>query len=276
MEKTAAWHILNEMSRISGPWYYGGKQQHLDFILPLLPDTMVYVEPFGGMASVLLNREPTEVEVYNDIYEPAATFMRVAKDRPTELSKQIHLSPYSRRGMEPPTEPNDMETARYMFIRCMQQISALGSSHQVSWARVRRSTASRRIQQWRRCVAKVAPISERLQGVTILNRDALEVIAEYDSPDTLFYLDPPYVHGTRGNTYSTYTHELDDTTHERLADLLGGIEGMAAVSGYMSPLYEELFPSPRWKRYDDSTKKVRAGFKTVVPRVESLWVNYEI
>lgn len=261
------------MTNISGPWYYGGKQQHLDFILPLLPDTMVYAEPFGGMASVLLNRQPAEVEVYNDLYEPAATFMRVAKDRPIELAKQIHLSPYSRRGMEPPANPTEMETARYLFVRCMQQISAQGSSHQVAWARVRRSSTSRRMQSWRRCVTKVGPLSARLQGVTILNRDALEVIAEYDSPDTLFYLDPPYVLGTR-HSRGYYKHEYKkDSQHVAMADALRDLKGKAAISGYDHPLYRKLFPAAEgWTMHFAGDRYV-AGANTR-NRVEVLWTNY--
>ena len=254
--------------------WVGNKHRHLDFVLPLLPHTPVYVETFAGSAAVALNRPRSRTEIINDKLTPLVTFFRVAQTKPRALAEAIRLSPNSRREwyrtkhrVEEHGNVEDMELARCFYYCYDRGHSALGTgwSRTTGVGKVRPSIAT-----------DMFDISERLRGVTLLNQDALDVVAQFDSPDTLFYLDPPYVHGTRGNTDSAYTHELDDDFHRRLAELLDGIEGMAAVSGYVSPLYEELFPAPTWKRYDDSTKKVRAGYKSVAARVESLWVNYEI
>src|SRR5215470_1160575 len=81
--------------RIAFGWY-GGKYNHLNWLLPLLPKTEHYCEPFGGSAAVLLNREPSSVETYNDLDEEVVNFFRVLRDRREELIQAIGLTPFSR------------------------------------------------------------------------------------------------------------------------------------------------------------------------------------
>ena len=108
-------------------------------------------------------------------------------------------------------------------------------------------------------------ITVRLKGVIIEKRPALEVIARQDSPQTLFYVDPPYLRETRGAT-SRYPHEMTDDDHMKLAEVLGEIEGMAILSGYASDLYEELYGD--WRRETRLTRVVGAA-----RREEVLWIS---
>src|SRR4051812_41401957 len=77
--------------------YYGGKTPHLQFLLPLLPASAVYCEPYAGGGSVLLNRQPSRKEVYNDLDEDLVNFFEVLRDSPDDLIHKLYLTPYSRR-----------------------------------------------------------------------------------------------------------------------------------------------------------------------------------
>lgn len=107
---------------------------------------------------------------------------------------------------------------------------------------------------------------QRLQGVTIENTDFERLIANHDSLETLFYLDPPYVHYTRTNS-KRYRHEFTDADHRRLAEMLKSIKGKAIVSGYSCPLYDELYST--WRT---STKPTFASGAR--PRTETLWMSF--
>ena len=95
------------------------------------------------------------------------------------------------------------------------------------------------------------------------------MIRRYDTPGTLFYLDPPYVHASRGDA-SAYGHEMTDADHSDLAALLHGIKGRAVLSGYRCTLYDELFSG--WHRVDADAKLCNSSKGT---RRESLWMNFE-
>jgi DNA adenine methylase len=94
-ESTTVYPRRDHKRKIVFGWY-GGKFSHLDWLLPLLPECHHYCEPFGGSAAVLLNREPSPVETYNDIDGDVVNFFRVLRDRPDELIRAIALTPFSR------------------------------------------------------------------------------------------------------------------------------------------------------------------------------------
>jgi DNA adenine methylase len=127
------------------------------------------------------------------------------------------------------------------------------------------------ISRWLGAVEALPEIAERLLRVQIENRPALEVIRLYDSPKTLFYCDPPYIHDTRGDD-SAYGHEMTDRDHIELADVLNTIKGRAAISNYQCKLMEELYPPPRWRKAIGPKKTIHS---TKGKRVEILWTNYD-
>ncbi len=128
------------------------------------------------------------------------------------------------------------------------------------------------VSRWLGGVEQLDLIAERLLRVLIENRPAIEVIKLYDSPDTFFYCDPPYIHETRGDTNS-YGFEMDDDQHRELAEVLNAIEGKAAVSNYDCDLMNELFPPTKWKKLYSPEKTIHS---TKDKRQEVLWVNYEV
>ena len=125
------------------------------------------------------------------------------------------------------------------------------------------------VSRWLGAVEGLPEIAQRLQRVQIENAPALEVIRRYDTPKTLFYLDPPYVHGSRGDS-SAYGHEMTDQDHRDLAAVLHELKGRAVLSGYQCELYDELFGD--WRRID-APEKICNSSKS--PRRESLWMNFD-
>lgn len=111
--------------------WYGGKYSHLKWLLPQLPETHRYIEPFGGSASVLLNREPSPVEIYNDRDSDVTNFFKVLRNHRNDLLEKIALSPFSREEFEYAIEKqgdeslSDVEQARLFFVRAGQVRSGL-------------------------------------------------------------------------------------------------------------------------------------------------------
>ena len=128
------------------------------------------------------------------------------------------------------------------------------------------------VSRWLGGVEQLEFIAERLLRVQIENRPAIDVINLYDSKETLFYCDPPYIHETRGDTKS-YGFEMEDHDHRALAKTLNSIEGLAAISNYECELMEELYPSGKWKKFYSPEKTIHSTKDT---RQEVLWVNYDL
>jgi DNA adenine methylase len=258
--------------------WYGGKFNHLSWLLPLLPECRHYCEPFGGSAAVLLNRPPAPVETYNDLDGELVNFFRVLREQKAALLEAIGLTPFSREEFcractvpEGPLEP--LERARRFFVRARQVRTGLAQTASLGrWANCKgtsRAGMSGAVSRWLGSVAGLAPLAERLLRVQIENRPALEVIDLYDSPDTLFYCDPPYPHAVRGDARA-YGYEMRDGEHGALAERLGRIRGKAAVSGYVCDLYEQLYRG--WRRVAAPAKLCHSVKRA---RVEAVWLNYD-
>lgn len=259
--------------------WYGGKFSHLDWLLPLLPPCHHYCEPFGGSAAVLLNRPPSPVETYNDIDGEVCNFFRVLRDQKERLIEAIGLTPFSREefilACTIDSNLDPLERARHFYVRARQVRTGLAQKASAGrWANCKltsRSGMSGVVSRWLGAVKSLPEIADRLLRVQIENRPALEVICLYDSPQTLFYCDPPYVHETRGDCQA-YGYEMSDKDHHELAAVLNKIQGMAAVSNYDCPLMDELYPSPKWLKI---IGKVKTNHATKGKRVEVLWANYD-
>ena len=260
--------------------WYGGKFSHLDWLLPLLPDCLHYCEPFAGSGAVLLNREPSPVETYNDIDGEVVNFFKVLREHKEALIEQIALTPFSREefaiACELSPDLSPIERARRFYVRARQVRTGLAQTASVGrWANCKntsRSGMSGVVSRWLGGVEQLDFIAERLLRVQIENRPATEIIQLYDSKDTFFYCDPPYIHETRGDT-SSYGFEMNDNQHKQLASVLNSIGGKAAVSNYECKLMEELYPSSKWQKVYSPEKTIHS---TKDKRQEVLWVNYEI
>jgi len=260
--------------------WYGGKFSHLDWLLPLLPPCHHYCEPFGGSAAILLNRPPSPVESYNDLDGEVVNFFRVLREKKEKLIQAIGLTPFSREEFAKACQldPNlsNFERARRFYVRARQVRTGLAQTATIGrWANCKNTTRngmSGVISRWLGGAEDLAFIAERLLRVQIENRPAIDIIRLYDSKDTLFYCDPPYVHDTRGDTKS-YGYEMTDDEHRKLAKVLNSIKGLAAISNYQCDLMDELYPSPKWKKHFSPLKTIHS---TKDKRQEVLWINYDI
>ena len=241
---------------------------------------MHYCEPFAGSGAVLLNREPSSVETYNDVDGEVVNFFKVLREEKEALIEQITLTPFSREEFAAACEldPNlsNLERARRFYVRARQVRTGLAQTASIGrWANCKntsRGGMSGVISRWLGGIEQLEFIAERLLRVQIENRPAIDVIKLYDSKETLFYCDPPYIHQTRGDTKS-YGFEMSDDDHRVLAKTLNSIEGLAAVSNYECELMEELYPSNKWQKIY-SPERVIHSTKGV--RQEVLWVNYQL
>ena len=262
--------------------WHGGKWRLAPWILRHVPPHRVYVEPFGGAASVLLRKPRAYAEIYNDLDDEVVTLFRVLRDPETaaRLEALLRLTPFARTEFRDAYEPTDdpLERSRRLIVRAYM---GFGSNAHASQHKGHRSTGFRAnssrsgttpAHDWRSYPDVLGAIVARLAGVTIECRPAMEVMAKHDGPATLHYVDPPYLPETRarGNTYDLawrmYRHELSREDHAALLDVLAELTGMVVLSGYPDPLYDERLPG--WRRIE--TAALADGARE---RVEVLWIN---
>jgi DNA adenine methylase len=257
--------------------WYGGKFSHLDWLLPLLPQAHHYCEPFSGSAAVLLNRSPSPVETYNDVDGEVVNFFRVLRDQGAELERAIALTPFSREEfhraiVSTVSGVSNLERARRFYIRARQTRTGLAQTATLGrWANCKdtsRAGMSGVVSRWLGGVEALADIGTRLIRVQIENRPALDIVRLYDSKDTLFYCDPPYLHDTRGDS-KAYGYEMSEGEHIDLATALHRCKGKVAISGYRNKLMDKLYKD--WKRFDAQPKQCHS-IKQI--RQECLWMNY--
>ena len=250
--------------------YHGGKWQLARWIISHFPAHRHYVEPCGGGANVLLNKRPSSLETYNDIDGRIVGYFRVLRNRPKDLLHQIRCTAWADDEYELALTPTEceLEQARRVFVVSWMTINGFGKAH--SGLRVMKNWSGRA----RAATADVLDLShlmeaaERLRRVQLLNRCAFDVMEwALDAPDTLIYLDPPYLPDLRANP-NRYSFEWTVDEHVKSAEILHKHSGAVIVSGYRSELYAELYEAKGWQRVE--RKASTNGGKS---RVECLWLN---
>lgn len=225
--------------------YFGGKYRLAPWIVSHLPPHRVYVEPFGGAASVLLRKPRSYAEVYNDLDGEIVNVFRVLQDASgaVELERRIRLTPYARAEFELAYQDTDepIERARRTIVKAFmgfgsnaihvagprgrgfntrvssQPIPGMGNT---TFRANSNQSGTAPAADWVHYPAALSAFTGRLQGVVIENRDALDVIQRFNRTDTLHYVDPPYLHSTRANARrDRYRHELMDDQHRKLAQV---------------------------------------------------------
>jgi DNA adenine methylase len=251
--------------------YHGGKYLLAPWIITHFPEHRVYVEPYGGSASVLLQKKRSYAEIYNELDTEVVNLFKVCREQGSELIEALKLTPYGRDEFELsylPTE-NSLEQARRTVIRSYMGV---GSGLQ-TWQRTGfRSNSNRSgttpAHDWVNYPEALNQIIERLRGVVIENRNGIEVMQTHDGEQTLHYIDPPYVKDTRyrGQKTKVYKHELDNENHFELCNFLQDLKGFVILSGYDNEIYNEIL--------SDWTKVSKKAYGDgAVERVECLWLN---
>lgn len=255
--------------------YYGGKQRLASKIVPLLPPHTVYVEPFAGGASVLFAKGKPPVtnhhhyrEVINDTLGNLVTLYRVAKLQPDALFAQIDATLFARseydRAVSIYKEPDghdDVTVAWATYVAVMQAFANVPGG---GWAM--QVKAQNNAETWQNRMTRLPEQLDRLKDIYVEQDDALNVIKRWDSPQTVFYCDPPYPDTTQGH-YSGYTQDDFDA----LLETLGNCKGSFVLSCYPN----DAVPN-EWKRVDFTARmsasngRSRTEHKTT--RTECVWV----
>lgn len=254
--------------------YHGGKYRLGSWLVSHYPPHRCYVSDFCGAASDLLWKPRSYAEIINDLDGEIVSLFRVLRDpaQARELKRQLLLTPFARAEFElaylPDGDP--IEQARRTLIRSFMGFGSAGASGQMTGFR---SDVTRRYTtpaaDWANYADALDFFTERLRGVVIENRPALEVMTKYDAPDALQYLDPPYPHGTRSQkrrTSPAYRFEMSDSDHEELLRAACELKSMTIISGYACEMYDAALKG--WHRIERKTFADGARERT-----EVLWVN---
>ena len=258
--------------------WHGGKWLLAPWIMSHFPAHRVYVEPFGGAWSVGFRKPRSYAEIWNDLDGELWNLFRVLKDpaRAQRLVDLIALTPFARAEFNEAYLPtkNTVERARRLLVRSFMGHGSDGASgiYRTGFRAASNRSGTTPAHDWMNFPPALVQVLERLRGVVIEHRPALQIIARHDSPDTLHFVDPPYVLGTRTRAHrrsdngGVYRHELTDEQHVELLTALNEVEGMVALCGYPSDLYDSLLGS--WRKIER-----KAFADGALDRTECLWLN---
>jgi DNA adenine methylase len=263
--------------------WHGGKWKLAPWIVGHFPAHRIYVEPYGGAASVLLRKDRAYAEIYNDLDGAVVTLFRVLRDpvQAAELIRRLELTPFARAEFEAAYLATDdpIETARRLCIRSFMGFGSDGHNPATRTgfrANSNRSgtTPGHDWAHYPAALARVAArVAARVGGLVIECRPAIEVMRAHDGPETLHYVDPPYLPATRsaksrrgGGKYHAYAHEMTAADHGALLACLRDLRGMVVLSGYPSAAYDGALPG--WRRV-----VIAALADGARARTECLWLN---
>lgn len=261
--------------------WHGGKHYLAKRIIALMPPHLHYVEPFFGGGAVLLEKDPHGVsEVVNDKNKQLTNFWEVlsSPDGFAEFFRRVSATPFSEHEFADADRKMEMcdavGQALGFFIKCRQSMSGrMKDFAPLSRTRTRRDM-NEQASAWINSVDGLPAVHARLKRVVILNRDALDVIRQQDGAQTLFYLDPPYLHETRAST-GEYEHEMTPIQHQVLLQALGRVEGKFLLSGYDSQLYRDYEQKNGWHRHIFELPNNAAGGDTKRRMTEIIWCNFQ-
>jgi DNA adenine methylase len=250
---------------------HGGKAYLARRIVRRLPDHRIYVEPYAGGLSVLLNKPAASLEVAGDIDPDLTGFYRILTSRTEELLERIADLDYSLETFQQACDPSDdpLESAVRFLVR--HRFSRGGLGRTFAWSERLRGGRPGDLNAWETFKELLPRIASRLIPVRWRTGEALEVIREFDRPETLFYLDPPYVHETRTakRAYDAYEMTLED--HGRLLETIRQVRGRVAISGYGNPLYDQALEG--WDRHTFEMPNHSGQGRSKNRRTEVLWVK---
>jgi DNA adenine methylase len=259
-------------SKIRNIKTHGGKSYLAKRIIQHLPEHRFYVEPCAGGLGVLLNKPPCSVEVVSDLDAGLIGYYRVLKNRPDEFLDRLSNVRYDVETFEwalkseVPSDP--LEAAVVFLVR--RRFSRGGMGKSFAWSNRLRGRQPGDVNGWETFKQGLPRLARRLRHVELLHQDALEVIRAHDGPETLFYLDPPYLHSTR-TAKKVYDHEMSDLDHAQLLDVITHCRGMVAISGYPNPLYDAALVG--WERVEFSMRNHAGQSRSKQWRIEVLWLN---
>lgn len=259
--------------------WHGGKYRLAPWVISHFPPHRVYVEPFGGGGSVLMQKPRSTAEIYNDLDDEVVDLFRVLRDpeQAARLHELLLLTPFSRTEFFAAYETvrDPIERARRLLVRSFMGFGSDGHNAAVRTGFRANSNRSHTTpaHDWANYPDVVPALTRRLRTVVIECRPALQVMASHDAPDVLHYLDPPYLPETRSKksrrgklAYHAYKHEMTVADHRQLLAGVKRLKGMVVISGYAADLYEKSLKD--WHRHE-----IAALADGARKRTEVVWLN---
>jgi DNA adenine methylase len=256
--------------------YPGAKADLAPWVIRHFPPHEVYVEPFFGSGAVLLAKPRSRSELVNDLDGRIVTFFRVLRDRPEELAVALELTPYARDEAASARaiaegDGDELERARAFAVNCWQTRGGVTKRDGGFRLDPKGSAHTSIANTWARLPDRVRAAAERLRGVAVENKDAIEVVRQWHDPDALIYADPPYLGRERQDgapleQRRLYDLEMSEAAHLELLEALDDHPGPVVLSGYDSTLYAD-----RLSLWSLVTKRDRNDANG--HRAEALWLN---
>lgn len=209
--------------------YPGSKWRIADQLVSNIPEHKSYLEPYFGSGAVLFNKPPSPIETINDLDDDVINLFQCIRDHSQQLAAMIAAIPYSRK-----RDKTGRERAY-------------------------------NLSNWYHLPEWIEEIAERLRNIQIEHKPALDLIREFDSPDSFFYLDPPYLLNTR--SAKQYQYEMTEEDHIQLLETIVHCSAQIMISGYDTPLYNDYLHT--W-----DTLRIPNQTTSGVVREEIVWMNY--
>jgi DNA adenine methylase len=256
--------------------YFGGKYNFLEQLYNYFPDHLHFVDVFCGSMSVTLNKLPSKMDTANDISGDIINFFKVLREHPIELIYNLELTPTSRQEYKncfPINCPgiSDIERARRFFVRCRQSFQGSGIVQSTGFnacISTSEKSLSKNVSKFLSSVKRLPAVIEKLKTIQIESLDYTVLLEKYDRKETFFYVDPPYELRMR-NYKKIYQYEFSDIDHIKMAEILKTLKGKIMVSGYDSPMYQNLF-----KDWNFINLKPLGHSMKINPQQECIWMNY--
>ena len=259
--------------------YFGAKARLIPYLHNLIPRGELYIEPFAGSATILLSRLSWgDVEILNDINQYVTCFFRALRDEPDYLIQSLHLTPYGRDTMreaqeyfkstDPLVKLDYLETARQFFV--VNQMSFSGTKRGFRYKLLGSNVAD----EFRKKTDRLYAIAERLSHVIIENLPATRIIKKYNSLQTVFYCDPPYLLSSTNFDDMTRVyqgHSMNEEEHEAMLNVLLQCQGAIVLSGFAHPLYDRLLAG--WERVEISLINITNNTEDHGQQHEVIWRN---
>jgi len=278
--------IMKDYKGLESPLaYFGGKNWFIKYLPEYTPPHKICVETCGGSGALMLAKEPSRNDVLNDVDEGVYNFWKVVRDpiKLRQLRDMLEATPCSRQQHKECKQnwkkyPDDVSRAWGWFVAIRQSRDGLPGS----WSR--ETTAQRtfpsNVSKWFTGIDRITlELCQRLLGVQLENQDILKLVPYFDSPDTWFIIDHPYVWVTRGKT--RYPVDMTDAEHLALVSLLLKVKGMVLLFGKANPLYQPL-EQMGWLREEKEKPKYSvhlpkptengSGHKRPI-ETESIWLS---
>lgn len=252
--------------------YPGSKWGIADWIISFFPEHHSYLEAFLGSGAVFFKKPRSNIETLNDLDGNVVNLFEWIKKDPERLAHEIYWTPYARQVYEDAytSVPEDsLQKAVNFYIRLNMGYGFRTNGERSGWKNdIQGREKAYAARDWRELPDKIMQAAERLRGVQIENRPAVELIQRFNYPNVLIYLDPPYVLSTRQGSRKQYRHEMNDKDHSDLLDVVLAHRGPVLLSGYDSNLYNIRLKG--WHREETTCYSQVCSKKR-----EVLWMNFE-